>query len=104
MGERAIDHLVCYDIRKPARLRRVHRLMKEWGVPLQYSVFYCRLVPSARHQLAEALRREIDERVDDVRIYALQPQGEGTYQGPAPLPPGLVLPGLSLRPQFPEAD
>ncbi|BAU58769.2 CRISPR-associated protein Cas2 [Halorhodospira halochloris] len=101
MSEHPVNHLVCYDIRDPRRLRRVHRKMKEWGTPLQYSVFYCRLVPSARQQLAEVLRHEIDERVDDVRIYALQNRAQGTYQGPAPLPVGLILPGLYLKEQFP---
>ncbi|MCG5531151.1 CRISPR-associated endonuclease Cas2 [Halorhodospira halochloris] len=102
MSERAIGHIVCYDIRDPRRLRRVHRQMRKWGVALQYSFFYCHLVPSARDRLAEVLRQEIDERVDDIRIYALQPRGQVTYQGPPPVPDGLLLPGLTLKKQFPD--
>lgn len=36
-------YLACYDIRDPKRLRRVHRLMKSYGYPVQYSVFVCDL-------------------------------------------------------------
>jgi CRISPR-associated protein Cas2 len=33
--------LVCYDICEPKRLRRVHKVMKGFGEPWQYSVFFC---------------------------------------------------------------
>jgi CRISPR-associated protein Cas2 len=36
-------YLVCYDIRDPARLRRVHKTMKSFGWSMQYSVFVCDL-------------------------------------------------------------
>ena len=32
--------LLCYDIRDPKRLQKVHREVKKVGMPLQYSVFY----------------------------------------------------------------
>ena len=35
--------LVCYDIAEPRRLARVWRAVREFGVPLQYSVFWARL-------------------------------------------------------------
>lgn len=36
-------YLVCYDVRNDKRLRRIHKLMKAYGEPWQYSVFYCTL-------------------------------------------------------------
>ena len=36
-------YLVAYDIRDPRRLREVHRIVKGYGVSLQYSVFVCDL-------------------------------------------------------------
>ena len=36
-------YLIAYDIREPARLRRVCSIMKDFGVRLQYSVFLCDL-------------------------------------------------------------
>ena len=35
-------HLVTYDVRDDARLRRVARLLEGYGERLQYSVFRCR--------------------------------------------------------------
>lgn len=35
----SIDYLVCYDVRDPRRLQRVHRHLLAVGIPLQYSVF-----------------------------------------------------------------
>jgi CRISPR-associated protein Cas2 len=36
-------YVVCYDIRDPVRLRRVHKTMKSFGWPMQYSIFVCDL-------------------------------------------------------------
>jgi len=98
MAEHASPHLVCYDIREDRRLRRIHRLLQAWGLRMQYSVFECWLTRRDRYQLTELLRRTIDERVDDVRIYSLEPRATIHYQGCAPVPPGLVVEGLHMQP------
>ena len=36
-------YLIAYDIREPARLRRVAKVMESFGERLQYSVFLCDL-------------------------------------------------------------
>jgi len=36
-------YLVAYDIRDDKRLRQVHKTMKGYGWPMQYSVFICDL-------------------------------------------------------------
>lgn len=35
--------LICYDVRDPARYRKVYRIIRGHGRRLQYSVFRCRL-------------------------------------------------------------
>lgn len=98
MADRRSAHLVCYDIRENRRLRRVHRILQGWGLRMQYSVFQCLLSHRERFRLTEVLRRVIDERVDDLRIYTLQPGCTIHYQGSVPVPSGLIVEGLDLEP------
>jgi CRISPR-associated protein Cas2 len=64
-------YLVCYDVRDPKRLRRTHRLMKAYGEPWQYSVFYCTLKDIDRVRLENALRDVLNLKVDQVLIVDL---------------------------------
>lgn len=64
-------YLVCYDIRNPKRLRRVHKLMKAYGEPWQYSVFYCTLKDIDRVRLETALRETMNLKEDQVLIVDL---------------------------------
>lgn len=50
-------HLVCYDIRDDARLRRVARLLEGYGERVQYSVFRCRLTAREEQRLRWELGR-----------------------------------------------
>lgn len=92
---RRIPHLVCYDIREPRRLGRVHRRMKRWGFPLQYSLFYCWLTPAEHNRLARELTELIDTKADDVRIYAIQESMPAQWLGRRPLPDGVQILGLA---------
>lgn len=64
-------YLLCYDVADPARLARVCRLMKEWGLHLQFSVFLCSLSSAELGELKRSLAELINEAEDDVRIYPL---------------------------------
>ncbi|MGQ4808071.1 CRISPR-associated endoribonuclease Cas2 [Candidatus Entotheonellaceae bacterium PAL068K] len=66
-------YIVAYDISDPKRLRRVHRTMRGYGEPLQYSVFRCILSPSERILLLEALTPIIHHREDQVMLINLGP-------------------------------
>jgi len=33
------EYIICYDITCPRRLGKIHRLLKQSALPLQYSVF-----------------------------------------------------------------
>lgn len=85
-------YLVCYDICEPKRLRRVHKTMKGFGEPWQYSVFFCVLKDIDRVRLQTALEMVMNLREDKVMILDLGPDEEEarantTVLGPS-LPPG----------------
>lgn len=86
--------LVCYDIRHPKRLQRVHRCMRHWGVRLQYSVFYCRLTPKSRQRMENELRQLLDHTQDDIRIYGIHASEQIQFIGKPPVPNGMGLLGL----------
>ncbi len=65
------NYVVCYDIKDERRLTRIYKFMKQRGIHLQYSVFYCRLTWQELIRLKERLKGIIDEKEDDVRIYPL---------------------------------
>lgn len=64
-------YLVAYDIREPARLRAVHKTMKAYGQPLQYSVFVSDLDGIERVAMIGALQDEMNLNVDSVVIIDL---------------------------------
>jgi CRISPR-associated protein Cas2 len=71
--------LVCYDVRNPKRLRTVHRRMKGFGEPLQYSVFLCDLDDKALLWLRSLLEEEMNLAEDRAVIANLGP-AEGVAQ------------------------
>lgn len=77
MAERT-RYLVAYDIRHPRRLRRVHRVAKDYGEPLQYSVFVCDLTAVELVSLRRSLLDEIKTIEDSIGIFDLgPPDGRG---------------------------
>lgn len=67
--------VVAYDIADPKRLRRVFKVMKGFGAPLQFSVFRCALTPANRVRMMERLSDEIHHREDQVVIVDLGSEG-----------------------------
>lgn len=71
-------YLLAYDIRHPRRLRRVHRLAKDYGEPLQYSLFACDLTRVELTRLRGALMEEMKTTEDSISIFDLgPPSGRG---------------------------
>jgi CRISPR-associated protein Cas2 len=64
-------YLLAYDIRQPRRLRRVHKVAKGYGDPLQYSVFVCDLTRVELLDLKADLLLEMNTREDSVGIFDL---------------------------------
>ncbi|RME36595.1 MAG: CRISPR-associated endonuclease Cas2 [Planctomycetota bacterium] len=82
-------YLVCYDIRDPKRLRRTHKLMKAYGEPWQYSIFYCTLKPIDRVRLENDLRDVVNLKVDQVLIVDLGADEETAREAVTTLGPSL---------------
>lgn len=61
-------YLVCYDIRDPKRLRRVHKTMKGYGESWQYSVFFCVLKDIDRVRMQTDLETHMNLRDDQALI------------------------------------
>lgn len=84
-------YVVCYDIADPKRLSRVHRCLKNEGLPLQYSVFNCCLTEKQLGLLMQNLKDLIDPREDDVRVYPLPQHTETLTLGQPMFPDGIML-------------
>jgi len=74
MHHHVTKYLVCYDICEPKRLRRVHRLIRDWGVPIQFSLFEVELTLEQLKQLQGDLMGFINQAEDKVMFYRLSPQ------------------------------
>lgn len=64
--------LICYDIRQPGRLAKIHRFLRQEALALQKSVFYARLTRQELDGIIATLRQLMDKEVDDIRIFPLQ--------------------------------
>lgn len=83
--------IVTYDIHEPHCGVRVHRLLKGWGLPLQYSVFVVPASAAELSQLLKALDALIDPATDDVRAYRWPEQAEVHLLGRPLLPDEVLL-------------
>ena len=82
-------YLIAYDIADPRRLCRVHRYLKAWAIPVQYSVFTAVLRQAQVEMLVAGIEEIIDAGEDDVRIYPLPRVPEATVIGQSYLPEGI---------------
>ena len=86
-------YLVAYDIRDPARLRRVHARTAADGLRLHCSLYTADLTVRAHARLRADLAVLIDRAVDDVRHYPVPELPRGAWSGPLPLADDLMLLG-----------
>lgn len=85
-------YLLTYDVRDPRRLRRVHLVARDFGYPLQYSVFVCDLDGSELISMKARLLEEMHQGIDSISVFDLGPQrGRGigcvTHLGQRPAAP-----------------
>jgi CRISPR-associated protein Cas2 len=76
MSLHPVKYLLCYDIKNPRRLRRVHRLVRDWGLPVQFSVFEIELIADKLELLLIELAKLIEISEDSVMLYRLSPNQE----------------------------
>jgi CRISPR-associated protein Cas2 len=60
--------LVAYDVRNARRLRQIHKKLKGFGQPLQFSVFQCELTHTEKLIMIGAVTEIIHHREDRVLI------------------------------------
>lgn len=63
--------VVSYDVVDDRRRTKVHKTLKNFGAPVQYSVFECQLDEKTLARLQKRLRQLIDVKEDSVRFYQL---------------------------------
>jgi len=66
-------YLVAYDVADKHRLRHVHKKMRGYGDPLQYSVFRCELSAKERELMIGAISEIIHHQEDRVLVVDLGP-------------------------------
>lgn len=64
-------YLLAYDIRESKRLQAIHKNMRDWGEPVQYSVFECLLTGPQVEAMWQMVEETIDVAVDWVVLYRL---------------------------------
>lgn len=82
-------YLVSYDVRDAKRLREVHKAMKAFGYPLQYSVFVCDLDAIEKIALRQNIGTLVNQREDSIMMIDLgDPDRSGVecfeFLGPNP--------------------
>jgi CRISPR-associated protein Cas2 len=63
--------VVTYDLTNNKRRTKLHKLLQDYGTPVQYSVFECLLEPKEIEQMKRRVRRLIKPSLDQVRYYPL---------------------------------
>lgn len=81
--------IISYDVVHPARLRRVHRLLKAEATALLESLFIYKGTLNSVAALQNALAREIDAGEDDLLIYPIRTEHPLQRWGTACLPEGI---------------
>ena len=69
MGKQFI--VVVYDISNDKRRVKLHNLLKDYGTPVQYSVFECYLEARQIESMKKSVIKLMKKKVDSVRFYTL---------------------------------
>lgn len=89
-------YLLAYDIADPKRLTKVHRTVREYGAPLQYSVFLIPANAAVIDELLALLKDIIKPSLDDIRVYPLPTRLDLVRYGRQWLPEGVQIVGDDL--------
>lgn len=88
-------YLICYDARDDKRLRRIHKLMKAYGEPWQYSVISCTLKAIDLARLENAAREILNLKEDHLLIVDLGSNADAAREAATVL--GQSLPNAESR-------
>ena len=84
-------YIIAYDICDKKRLSKVHRLVKEYAMSLQHSVFIAPFSSILLHEMIGRLKEVIKTSQDDIRIYPLSDSHQPEIYGNRKLPDGIFL-------------
>ena len=93
------EFVIGYDIRNPARLRKVYRTLLNYAVPIEYSIFVLHGTMQDAQRCMNRLEKLIDPREDDLRCYPLPARGVQARLGRPALPEGIIWSGLLPKQQ-----
>jgi len=65
--------LIAYDVADSKRLRKVFRIVSDYAIPVQFSVFEASLSTREFQALMEELSAVVDAQFDSIRCYKLSP-------------------------------
>ena len=65
--------VLCYDISDKKRLQKLHRLVSNHLIQIQYSVYYGEVSTEDMDILIQNIQKIIHKTQDDVRVYETQP-------------------------------
>ena len=63
--------VIAYDLSNDRRRTKLHKLLLNYGTPVQYSLFECWLTRKDLNKLQTQIRKLVRPRQDHVRIYLL---------------------------------
>ncbi len=86
-----VHYIIAYDISDKKRLQKVHRLVKEYAMSLQYSVFIAPFSCYLLDEMVQRLKKIIKSSQDDIRIYPLSDTPKPEVYGIRKLPDGIYL-------------
>lgn len=72
--------VVVYDISNDKRRTKLHNKLKDFGSPIQYSVFECVLTSSEIVKMKQDVRKITRPRLDHVRFYTLCTECKGKVE------------------------
>lgn len=64
-------YMVCYDISDAKRLKKVAKVLTNYGIRLQKSFFQCDISAEIAKKLIKDLLKAIDEKKDRLSVYPL---------------------------------
>lgn len=63
--------VVTYDVKEDRRRNRLAKILKNFGIRVQYSVFECDLNEARMERLFKSAKKAINAKEDSLRIYPL---------------------------------
>jgi CRISPR-associated protein Cas2 len=67
------NYVISYDIRSDERRNKIHKTLRDYALPVQYSVFECRLSKESFVALRFKLEALIQKEEDSIIFYRLCP-------------------------------